>query len=148
MKIILDTDVLIGHFRRRTEAILLSRLADRTQWHMSSVVAMELRAGCLSRSDVRSLESFLRPFERTGRTVHPNHAMWVRAGSILADLGSRHAIERTKRRTIANDTLIALSALSIGAAVVTLNARDFSLLAGALPFTWFGDVDEALTAIG
>ncbi len=114
---------------------------------MSSVVAMELRAGCAAKSDVRSLEKFLRPFDRSGRIVYPNHEMWIRAGSVLADLGRRFAVEPSRRRTMSNDTLIALSAVSIGAAVVTRNARDFALLARAIPLIWFGSVEDTLDAM-
>lgn len=67
--------------------------------------------------------------------------MWVRAGAILANL------EPTKRKAIANDALIAISALSIGAAVVTRNAPDFGQLARFTPLTWFGSVEEALAAV-
>lgn len=109
---------------------------------------MELRVGCRTRADVRLFRKLLAPFERTQRVIYPDHRMWVRAGAILGDIGSLHAIERTKRKTLANDALIALSAVSIGAAVVTSNALDFELLARAIPLTWFGGVNEAMAAMG
>lgn len=93
------------------------------------------------------MRDLLDPFERTQRVVYPDHRMWVRGGSVLAELSRRHSVEPTKRRMLANHTLIALSAISIGAAVVTFNARDFTLLARVIPLTWFGSVEEALTPI-
>lgn len=111
---------------------------------MSSVVAMELRAGCRARSDARVLQALLDPFERTGRVVFPDHRMWLRAGSILAQMNIE---DRHRRQSLTNDTLIALSAVSIGACVVTANARDFELLARTIPLTWFGSVGEALRFI-
>jgi predicted nucleic acid-binding protein len=146
LKIVLDSDVLIDRFRRGSEAALFAQLADRAQWYLSSVVAMELRAGCRSRSDVRILEKFFRPFERSGRITYPNHALWIRAGAILAGLG-RFGVEPNRRKTMVNDALIAVSAASIGAAVVTRNARDFSVLSRVVPLLWFGGVDEALAAM-
>jgi predicted nucleic acid-binding protein len=148
LKIIVDSDIFISHIRREDQRVLLEQFARRSTWYMSSVVAMELRVGCRTRADVRLFRKLLAPFERTQRVIYPDHRMWVRAGAILGDIGSLHAIERTKRKTLANDALIALSAVSIGAAVVTSNALDFELLARAIPLTWFGGVNEAMAAMG
>jgi predicted nucleic acid-binding protein len=107
---------------------------------MSSVVAMELRAGCRTPVEVRTLNKILAPFEGTQRLLYPNHRAWVRAGAILADL----QVDRAKRQSLVHDTLIALSALSIGACVVTVNRRDFEALERILQLTCFGSVEEAL----
>jgi predicted nucleic acid-binding protein len=147
LKVILDSDVLIDHFRSGSEAALLAQLADRTQWYLSSVVAMELRSGCRSRRDVRLLDKFFHSFERTGRVVYPSHRIWLRAGIALAELGRRPGVNATRRKNMANDALIALSAASIGAAVVTRNATDFQALARVMPLLWFRGVEEALAAM-
>jgi predicted nucleic acid-binding protein len=126
------------------EFLLLKQLARRSLWYMSSVVAMELRVGCRTRTDAHRLKDLLDPFERTQRIVYPDHRMWVRAGSILAELGRT---DRDKKQRLVHDTLIALSALSIGACVVTANRRDFEMLGRVLPITLFGSVSEAL-AVG
>ena len=147
MKIVLDSDVLIHHFRPATSPEKLDRLTSRTRCYLSSVVAMELRAGCTTKSETRSLERFFEPFEKSGRVIYPNHSMWLRAGVLLADLRRHTRIESTKRRTLANDALIAVSAASIGAAVVTMNAADFRLLAKSLPFAWFDGLEGAFSAL-
>jgi predicted nucleic acid-binding protein len=124
---------------------MLEQVARRSLWYMSSVVAMELRAGCHTRADERTLNSLLNPFEKTGRVIYPDHRMWLRAGAILAALG---AGDRRERYRLVNDTLIALSAISIGACVVTANRRDFEMLAQILPLTSFASVTAALDALG
>jgi predicted nucleic acid-binding protein len=111
---------------------------------MSSVVAMELRVGCRTAAEERILSRLLDPFERTARVVYPDHRMWVRAGAILAASPG----DRARKPRLLNDCLIALSAVSIGAAVVTANRRDFDALTHFVKLTHFGSVNEALAAIG
>ena len=70
--------------------------------------------------------------------------MWIRAGVILSNVKVR---ERGQRQRLVNDALIALSAVSIGACVVTANSRDYQTLSAAIPVTFFGSVSDALAAI-
>jgi predicted nucleic acid-binding protein len=141
LKIVLDSDIFISHLRQGAEASLLDRLARRSLWYMSSVVAMELRAGCHTPAEARSLQKLLNPFERAQRIVYPDHRAWMRAGAILADL------DPARRQRMVHDALIALSAISIGACVVTSNRRDFEEIARRVPLTFFGGVAEALAAL-
>lgn len=144
MKIIVDSDIFITHLRQQDQRVLLEQVARRSIWYMSSVVAMELRIGCRTRTDARLLSSLLDPFERTQRVVYPDYRMWLRAGAILADL---KGADRNKKQSLVNDTLIALSAISIGACIVSANRRDFATLSRVLPVPYFGSVDEALAFI-
>src|SRR5262249_28759679 len=130
------------------EVMLFEKLARRSRWYMSSVVAMELRAGCRTAIEARLLRKLLDSFEGTQRVISPDHRAWVRAGEILADLGQRTQLERTRRQTIVHDVLIALSSVRIGACVVTANAGDFGAIARVLPLIWFGSLEEALVEIG
>jgi predicted nucleic acid-binding protein len=145
LKIIVDSDIFITHFRLREESVLLAQLSRRSLWYMSSVVAMELRSGCRTPTEVRFLTEFLYPFERTRRVVSPDHRMWIRAGEIVADLPNA---DRSRRQRLVHDSLIALSAVSIGACVVTANRRDFETLSAAIPVTFFGSVSDALAEAG
>lgn len=72
----------------------------------------------------------------------PNHEICCQAGAVLAELGSRFGFEAEKRRRIANDVLIGLSAASIGAALITLNRADFSPIAQCIPLIWYGSAEE------
>ncbi len=146
MKILFDTDVLIDHFRGQEFLSLIAPVIHRSQVYISSVVAMELRAGCRSATEVRVLERFLRPFEAAGRVVAPDHRACLRAGAALALLGSRFGLTPDKRRALSHDALIAASAVAIGAAVITRHRSDFALLAQCLPLVWFGSLEEFLAA--
>ncbi len=143
MKLVVDSDIFINHLRTGNEAALLAALARRSLCYMSSVVALELRAGCRTAQQARFLKRLLDPFERTGRIVYPNHRAWMRAGAILSRIG---LVDASKRQSLVHDTLIALGAFSIGASVVSSNRRDFELLSNFLSFTIFSSIQEALEA--
>jgi len=69
------------------------------------------------------------PFERARRVVVPTHRVWKDAGAVLATLWNRLPAVRSRvTRGLVNDALIALTARSIGAAVVTRNEKDFRLV--------------------
>ena len=144
MKVLLDSDVLIEHFRHGRDDDALARLLSRSLLYMSSVVAMELSAGCRSDKDVRVLDGFLRPFERTGRTVHPDYSSWRRAGTSLVRLRQDFHLNAQKRRALANDLLIGWCAVQIGAVVVTNNLADFRLIQKVTPLRWAGTIQDAL----
>ena len=103
---------------------------------------MELRAGCKTRSELRTLSQFQRPFEQGGRVVTPSHETCCQAGAILAQLGSAFGFEAEKRRRMSNEVLIGLSAVTIGAALITLNRADFAPIARCIPLIWFGSAEE------
>ena len=76
---------------------------DRSDIYMSSIVAMELRAGCRTRSQNRNVDKFLRPFEVAGRVVPPSHSACLKAGATLAELGMRFGFDASRVRRITND---------------------------------------------
>ena len=94
---------------------------------MSSVVAMELFAGCRTKRQQSELESFLKPFEKAKRVITPDHSCFREAGRVLARLGGE-GVDIVRRRQMVNDILIAVTAARAGAVVITANARDFSLI--------------------
>jgi len=136
----------MGHLRGQEALEKITKVVHRAQLYMSSVVAMELRAGCRTRRDSRILEQLLAPFVSAGRIVTPHHAIFWRAGQTLADLGQRTGLDAAARRRLVNDVLIALSAVSIGAALVTEDRADFKLIAQDVPLVWFSSVDALLAA--
>jgi predicted nucleic acid-binding protein len=99
----------------------------RPQFFMSSVVAMELFAGCRTKRQQSDLKSFLKPFEKAKRIITPDHSSFLEAGMLLARLGAQ-GVDLVRRRQLVNDILIALTAARAGAVVIASNAQDFSLI--------------------
>ena len=106
---VFDTSVYIEDFRtgRFAWKILESTLVPRC----SAVVLHERR--------------FVRDLERHCRVVTPTERHWIDAAEILARIKGREGYDAAKVRDLSFDVLIALSARSIGATLVTCNEADF-----------------------
>jgi predicted nucleic acid-binding protein len=129
--VVFDTSVYIALLRDPAFASeLRPRYArDVPRIRFSSVVVQELLAGARTFRQRRQVAELWAPFERTRRIVTPTHGVWREAGEILAKIAVMTPGLRSKlSRGFVNDVLIALSARSIGAAVVTRNAEDFRLI--------------------
>lgn len=137
LRVVLDPSVYLAilrdrrfaqHFRPRYEA-------DIARTHVSSVVVQELLAGAWDAHGRRQAEYLYRLFERVGRVVTPTHRVWTDAGVLWATIAKRKSAARSKLHAgLLNDILIALSARSIGAMVVTRNRDDFRLIQAFAPF--------------
>lgn len=122
-RLVIDTNVYIDWFnKRRHEDVFFQRDAVK---YLSAVVLMELRAGAVSKVDRRLLQRLQASFERAGRILTPSHAVFAEAGDALRKLQAEVGYNIGGSHSIANDVLIALSARSIGAIVVTQNERDY-----------------------
>jgi hypothetical protein len=101
---------------------------------MSTVVMMELLAGAQSARDRRSLASLFGAFRRAGRLLVPVASVYEEAGEVLQRLRTELDYDVRGAFSISNDVLIALSARSIGATVVTQNREDFEAIRKIRPF--------------
>lgn len=135
MKVLLDTNVWIGFFRNPVQREEFELRARRPLLFMSSVVALELFAGCRTSNQAKSLESFFKPFEKAGRVIAPDHGSFREAGRVLAAL-AKEGMGAAHRRQVVNDVLIAVSAVRSGAVLVTGNRGDFSLIEKHIPLRW------------
>lgn len=136
MPILFDSSVYIAALRPGGDPCLLSHrwTAEAPLW-LSSVVLEELYAG--SRPDSRrELEKLERDFDKAKRLLVPNLSDWASAGRILAGIAEKHGYEKIGRARLTNDALIATSAARIGVRVLTVNARDYALLARFCPLQW------------
>jgi len=136
-RLVFDTSVYIAILRDgRFAASFRERYRrDVPRTHMCSVVVQELLAGARTARHRRLAAALCEPFERARRIVVPTHRVWKDAGMGLSMLWNRLPAVRSRvARGLVNDALIALTARSIGAAVVTRNERDFRLIRGIRPF--------------
>jgi predicted nucleic acid-binding protein len=123
-KVLLDTNVCIdwlnvgGH-----EAVMVGSGFVR---YLSAVVVMELRAGVSNRASRDALDALTRAYRSVGRLVAPSSEVFERAGAVLRKL--KFAGRNVRDASLCNDVLIALTARSIGATVVTTNVSDFTAI--------------------
>jgi predicted nucleic acid-binding protein len=131
-RVVADTNVYIDWINQGLHERLLPDPANVK--YLSAVVLMELRAGAFSRADLRRLGSLERAFERSDRILTPSARVFREAGDVLKHLQTDRGYDVARSASIANDVLIALSARSIGATVVTRNVRDYEAVRSIRPF--------------
>lgn len=122
-RLVIDTNIYIDWLNKgRYEDVLFQRDAVK---YLSAVVVMELRAGAVLRADRRLVQRLETAFERAGHILTPSQVLFAEAGDTLRRLKVEAGYHLGGSHSIANDVLIALSARSIGATVVTRNERDY-----------------------
>ena len=136
-KHLIDTDLYIDLIQTGTTLPLMRELYDKDApgIYFSSIVAQELLAGVRSPDGRRRVETLFRPFEKAGRVVTPSHNQWKDAGEMLAQLLRVRSDLKNKLPSLVNDSLLALSARSIGATLYTRNRVDFLLLQSIRAFS-------------
>lgn len=125
---LLDTTIYIENFRsgRFTFRLVQSPFVIRC----SSVVLHELLRGARTTTE----RKFVLDLSRRCQVLTPTEQQWLKAAEILGRLRQREGYGATKLRELAFDVLIALSAWSIGASVITTNHADFLAIQRELPF--------------
>ncbi len=122
--VIFDTSIYIPYLRREAYRDLVETQTRRGRNRLSSVVLQELYAGTRSPADKRLLDDLNRAFTARGYVVTPEHREWVLAGQLLNQYGRRHGFVDPSRHVA--DILILVSALRVGAVLITENVRNFS----------------------
>ena len=131
-RVVIDTNLFIDWFNKgRYSEVLFQRDAVK---YLSAVVMMELYAGARSRRDRRMLDSVTGTFAKAGRILVPTDSLYREAGQVLSELGGKRSGLTRQVATLTNDVLIALSARSIGATVLTRNESDFLAIQHVRPF--------------
>lgn len=131
-RLVIDTNIYIDWFNEGLhDDILFQR---DTVKHLSAVVLMELRAGACSSSDRRLVQRVERAFAKAGRILVPSRTVFVEAGDALRRLKADRGFHIETSHSIVADVLIALSARSIGATVVTQNERHYRAIQAVRPF--------------
>jgi predicted nucleic acid-binding protein len=131
-RIVIDTNVYIDWMNEgRHEAILFQREAVK---YLSAVVLMELLAGAFSLGDRRLVQEVTSAFAKVGRILAPTASIYEEAGDVLRRLQTTRGYTMASAYGLTNDVLIALSARSIGATVITQNEQDFVAIQTIRPF--------------
>lgn len=120
--LIFDTSVLVDELRtgRHQQKIQSVTGLLRT----SSVVLAELWRGATTLAEQR----FLHALERNHPVLTPTKKNWLESGQVLAKIRANSGFAPEKLRDLHFDVLIALTARSHGARVITSNGTDFALV--------------------
>jgi predicted nucleic acid-binding protein len=124
-KVVVDTSLYIEWFRGNLLEHSIELL--NSVPYLSSVVATELFAGAHTKIQKRELSKFLSCYEKAERIITPSYSSCIQAGKCIEKL-------KYTSKSILGDSLIAMSAKSIGAEVWTANHKDFVALKSATPF--------------
>lgn len=120
--VLFDTSILIDDLRtgRHQERIRSLTGLIRT----SSVVLAELWRGATKAAE----REFLRTLARNHPILTPTEKNWLESGEILAKIHAARGFAPGKLRDLHFDVLIALTARSHGARLITTNRADFELI--------------------
>ena len=131
---ILDTSIYIDHWERGLYQETLENLRRAYIIRHSAVVLSELRRGTRGRDAERVVADL---YELATIRWEPSVADWWEAGRLVRNIGDSEGWDINKRRDFQNDALIALTARSHDATVVTANSSDFELLRSELQISIF-----------
>jgi predicted nucleic acid-binding protein len=120
--VIFDSSIIIDDLRSPRHRERLQSVIGAVR--MSSVVLAELWRGTQTSSD----RKFLTALAKNHPVLTPTQKNWLESGEILARIGTDQGFEPHKLRDLHFDVLIALTARSHGARLITTNRRDFELI--------------------
>jgi predicted nucleic acid-binding protein len=117
---LLDSSVLVDGMRTGKFTARIDALGELS---ISTVVLAELWRGA------RPLDrKFLLELESLGDLLTPSEADWIESGEVLFEANAKLKLSPEKLRGLHFDVLIALTAHSHNATVITTNAKDFTLI--------------------
>lgn len=116
---VIDTSVYIENFR---SGRFTQRIADIPfLFRGISVVIHELLRGAKQTEE----REFALDLAANLRLYTPTEKIWLDSGDIVARIATAKGYEKRKIQELSFDVLIALTAHSVGATVITLNTEDF-----------------------
>jgi predicted nucleic acid-binding protein len=120
--VIFDTSVLVDQLR--TDCYLQRIETMDGLIRNSAVVMAELRRGAVTPAD----RAALLVLDKNHPTLVPTEKNWLESGEILAKIRANLGFPAHKLRDLHFDVLIALTARSHGARLITSNRSDFEMI--------------------
>lgn len=122
--VIFDTSVLVDHLRTGCYEERIDSVTGLIR--TSSVVLAELWRGATAARE----HKFLEAFAKNHPILTPTEKNWLESGQILRKIYARKGFSPDKLRDLHFDVLIALTARSHGARLITSNRADFEMISG------------------
>jgi len=120
--IIFDSSVLIDQFRTDCYGERIDSLGELVR--TSAVVLAELWRGATTLKELATIGDL----ERRYPILTPTESNWLESGEILRKMVRDHGFQGHKLRDLHFDVLIALTARTHGARLITSNRADFELI--------------------
>ncbi|MGO8788638.1 MAG: type II toxin-antitoxin system VapC family toxin [Terriglobia bacterium] len=120
--VIFDTSIFIDHLRTGRHQQRIDSLTGLIR--LSSVVLAELWRGATEPAE----REFLRRLESNHRILTPTENNWRESGRLLGQIYAAKGFSPGKLRDLHFDVLIALTARSHGARLITSNRADFETI--------------------
>jgi predicted nucleic acid-binding protein len=120
--IIFDTSVFVDDLRSGCHQQRIENLTGLIR--ISAVVLAELWRGATKPAE----RDFLRKLAKNHTLLSPTEKNWLESGEILGKMNTDRGFTPEKLRDLHFDVLIALTARSHGARVITSNRADFELI--------------------
>jgi len=126
--LIFDTSVLVDHLRTGCHQERIESVTGIIR--TSAVVLAKLWRGATKPTE----RVFLKELEKNHPILTPTEKNWLESGQILGRIRADKGFSPEKLRDLHFDVLIALTARSYGARLVTSNRADFELIRGYRQF--------------
>jgi predicted nucleic acid-binding protein len=126
--VIFDSSILVDDLRTGCHSQRIAALDELVR--TSAVVLAELWRGATKPRE----QALLRTLERNYPILTPTENNWLESGRILAEIHADQGFEPHKLRDLHFDVLIALTARTYGACLITSNRADFELIRGYRDF--------------
>jgi len=126
--IVFDTSIFIDHLRTNKFEDHFKSLKGLIR--NSAVVLSELSRGATKETEIH----FIKMLAKNHPILTPTEKNWSESGAILSKIYKKTGFLPEKLRSLHFDVLIALTARSYGATVITSNRADFEIIGKFKPF--------------
>lgn len=125
--VVFDTSIFVDQLRSGKHHTRIQSVSGLVR--TSAVVLAELWRGVSTVAE----RKFLRALERNHPVLVPTANHWTESGEALSTIRAKRGFAPEKLRDLHFDVLIALTARSLGARLITSNRRDFELIGHYVP---------------